>query len=383
MAHSVFSPSSAHRWLVCPGSIAANRDKPRSDNPYSLQGTAAHALLEVCLRTGALPERFEGRVLEARTPPVDEGMTDGVTYAIDYVNAYLANHPKAVMHAESQVAFGASVGVDDEEAFGTSDIMISDYPHELVVIDYKHGTGHAVTVKKNPQLMLYAAGGRQKLGRYRRYLKVVIQPRLRGRKPITEASITDKELALWLSDTVAPRIVEIKRMGEDAPRVAGPHCHYCHADGRCPAQYQQVMKAASAEFRKSDPKALSPAQLGEALTALSELERVGKLMKEHATRLAHAGGAIPGWEASWTSPNRAWRDEAEATQAIHKMGVRLNDMYETTVLSPAKMEDLMRSLKLWPRKPRGAVAEFVKDPLEPLVVRPAPAPALRKAHKDT
>ena len=50
MKHAILSPSASHRWLVCPGSVEANIGKPWTQSVFALEGTSAHALLEVCLR---------------------------------------------------------------------------------------------------------------------------------------------------------------------------------------------------------------------------------------------------------------------------------------------------------------------------------------------
>lgn len=248
MKHAKLSPSASHRWLVCPGSVEANVGKPWEQSVYALQGTSAHALLEACLRTDCDPSEFFGIKLEKELMEVDEDMVDGVAYALDYVKAYVANNPKTTVLIEHQVAFGAAIGATDKEGFGTSDIILDNWPVELVAIDYKHGVGHAVAVKDNSQLMLYLVGQRAKRGRYQRYRKVVVQPRLRGRKPVQEApALNDAKVVQWVDKVVRP-VVPIA-LSKDAPRVAGKHCKYCAADGNCVAQYDLVLKAAKEDFK--------------------------------------------------------------------------------------------------------------------------------------
>ena len=248
MQHAILSPSASHRWLVCPGSVEANLGKPWTQSIHALGGTSAHALLEVCLRLGAAPEEFLGDTLEAGHTPVDEGMVDGVGYALDYVAAYTANNPKTRVLVEHTVRFGEAVGATDEEGFGTSDVILDNYPVECVVLDYKHGVGISVSVKDNSQLLLYAVGMRASRGRYQRYRKVVVQPRLARRKPVQEApALTDAKVIHWV-DTVVRPVVPLA-LGKGAPRVAGSHCHYCVANGNCVAQYELVMKKAQEEFK--------------------------------------------------------------------------------------------------------------------------------------
>lgn len=268
MKHAKLSPSASHRWLACPGSVEANASKPFTQSFHALEGTSAHALLEVCLILGMEPDDLFGKVLDKGLMPVDEDMIDGVGYALDYIHSYVANHPDTVVRVEHPVVFGPAIGADPIDCstcygegcddcdhtgllqlgFGTSDVILDNYPTEVVALDYKHGSGISVSVKDNSQLLLYLVGMREARGRYRRYRKVVVQPRLRGRKPVQEApAMTDAKVVAWVDKTVKP-VVPVA-LGKNAPRVAGSHCQYCHANGNCPAQYEKVMKAAQEEFK--------------------------------------------------------------------------------------------------------------------------------------
>ena len=248
MQHAKLSPSASHRWLACPGSVEANVGKPFEQSVYALQGTSAHALLETCLRLGADPADFIDQVLQPGHMPVDEAMIDGVGYALDYVRAYIADRPSTKVLIEHPVKFGAQLGVGDAQGFGTSDIILDDYPTEVVVIDYKHGIGISVSVQDNSQLLLYALGMRAQRGEYQQYRKVVVQPRVPKRKPVQEApALTDVKVMQWVDKVVRP-VVPLA-LGKGAPRVAGAHCHYCAANGNCKAQYELVMKKAQEEFK--------------------------------------------------------------------------------------------------------------------------------------
>ena len=83
MKHAVLSPSASHRWLACPGSIEANRDKPYEENKYAIEGTTAHALLEASLILGVSPEYFLGMMPETGLFTVTEEMAYAVGYAVD------------------------------------------------------------------------------------------------------------------------------------------------------------------------------------------------------------------------------------------------------------------------------------------------------------
>jgi hypothetical protein len=50
--HHPFGPSSLHRRLACPGSLAAEIDIPEESSVYADEGTFAHDLLAQCLEEG-------------------------------------------------------------------------------------------------------------------------------------------------------------------------------------------------------------------------------------------------------------------------------------------------------------------------------------------
>ena len=92
-SHAKLAPSSAERWIACPGSVQAQAElhDPTLDdsNPDSRLGVAAHALLEACLLTGSNPNLFLGSRLAGEDhPEVDEEMCDSITIALEYVEEY-------------------------------------------------------------------------------------------------------------------------------------------------------------------------------------------------------------------------------------------------------------------------------------------------------
>lgn len=376
MKHAILSASSSHRWLVCPGSVEANAKKEHTENFYALEGTTAHGLLEVCLRIGGEPTSYLGKKLHPKHMVIDEAMADGVGYALDYVRAYMADNPKAHVYVEHQVHYGEQIGTDSDTAFGTSDIIIDNFPKEAVVIDYKHGIGISVSVKENSQLRLYATGMRHQKGRYQRYRNVVVQPRVPKRKPVQEASLTDKELTAWLNDKVIP-IVPVA-LGKNAPRTAGEHCRYCAADGNCKAQFEKVQELAAKEFKGAakDPKALTPAQMSELLGLVGMLSSIAEAVKKRAIAAVHAGVKIPGYRKAFTNSRRVWRDDEEANARLEELGLEKKERYTVELLSPAKAEDVLKAKGKWPKKQRGVKTQMT--PLDDVLAYTEGNPTIEK-----
>lgn len=378
MNHAKLSPSASARWLACPGSVEANWGAPRVDNKYSINGTTAHKLLEVCLRTGVEPDHFTGGILARRLDPIDGAMVDGVGYALDWVAAYMAAHPKAVLHVESRVGYDQAIGLPDDAdvGFGFPDVQIANGVDELVTLDYKHGVGVNVPVENNSQLMLYAAGHSATfVQRFKKHRSVIVQPRAVGRKPVQEATYTDANLTRWLEQTVKPAVSVIMRDGKNAPREAGAHCRYCVDDGKCQAQFGAVQAAAAKEFANGAAPA-TPAQYAAALDTIARIKPLMASIEAAAVAEVHAGKPIPGYTLAWGQTRRQWADERAAETLLINLG--LGDARNTvSLVSPAQAEAALKAAGKWPKKVRGEKPSNF-TPLDSVIVQSAASPTIKK-----
>lgn len=128
-----------------------------------------------------------------------------------------------------------------------------------------------------------------------------------------------------------------------------------------------------------NPKTLTPKQIAKILDTLEVLNQIGESVKARAVDLAHQGVDIPGWEADFTSPRRAWDDEEQANEALEELGLSKRERYSVELLSPAQAEKVLKSKKLWPKKPRGSAAEDFVNPFQGLLEGKKGTPTIRKA----
>lgn len=200
-AHARLGASNAHRWLLCPGSVAAEEGLPDTAGPFAEEGTRAHELAERALR-GA------GDVLAAHD---DQSMADYVRVYVDLVTRLAQGAD--LFEIEQRVDYGEWV----EGGFGTADALIVT-GDTLRVIDLKYGRGVRVDAEDNPQGMLYALGAyaeTRHIFEVRRVIITIVQPRL---DHISEWEISIDDLLRW-AEWVKGRAEATA--APDAPRVPG------------------------------------------------------------------------------------------------------------------------------------------------------------------
>lgn len=125
-AHAKLSPSSAHRWMRCAGSVILEKDLPDSSSEHADLGTAAHFLASECLEQGKNAADFEGHTIviikgnalwidEATESPVsnfftvEAEMVENVQIYLDAVRSQAEGNELLV---EQRVDFSEFVGAE-------------------------------------------------------------------------------------------------------------------------------------------------------------------------------------------------------------------------------------------------------------------------------
>lgn len=181
-AHAPLGPSSSEGWSTCADYVNANRGLPDLTTEPAAEGTAAHAISDLCLLTGLDPYDFVGIKSEV----------SGFTFVWDDEDAMLLQLGiEAVRDAGGQ--FFGEFRVDISRwtlpgQFGTLDraiIVQIDGEWWVVLIDLKWGRGVPVSPVENKQLMLYALGFWDQIARHIvpgavRFKIIIDQPRHGG-----------------------------------------------------------------------------------------------------------------------------------------------------------------------------------------------------------
>lgn len=355
--HAQHSPSSAHRWLNCPGSIRQTADIPSKSGVHAQVGTAAHKLGEICLQRGVDAKLFLGTTVEGIK--VDTDMVLGVQTYLNYVRPFLENASFEIEYRFDLDALNPPVPM-----FGTSDLVAYNVEEGVLhVFDYKNGY-NLVEVEDNPQLQYYGLGGLlwalDSGVKPTRVTLHVIQPNAAHPDgPCRSWERTWNEMVAFKRELFAG--VE-RSLEEDAPLCVGPWCRWCPAAALCPAQHKHALTVAQDEFGGVPaPTDMTRAQLVEVLEKAPIVEAWFNSVRAFAQELLEDGVEVPGWKLVEKRATRKWSDEDETEAFLKSKRVPKREYLVTKLVSPAQAEKIFKN--------RGMKLKEAKELVAPLVIK--------------
>lgn len=362
--HATLSPSSAYRWMRCPGSVREQAKYPEPPSgPGAIDGTHSHTLLEHCVKAdladpmamvGVKMKDHEGEFV------IDAERAKRVKVVIDYVKQKVEAlsfmfGEKATVMPERRVNPEHLLGRSDMA--GTADITIRCGTF-TEIIDLKDGM-NAVEAKDNEQLELYGLGG---LADYKLPINVeypvkqvkltIIQPKLavKGLPVVTSHDMSTTEVLSLIPKYVAGAAATDR---PDAPLVPGEkQCRYCRASG-CSARAAAGMAAAGVSFpvipiadastqvAEQDAGAMTNERLVQIIEAAPLMRQMIENAEAEAQRRLEAGQSIPGLKLVNGRGSQAWvLPEDQTAEKLKGMGIPKDAIWTTKLVSPAQAKKL-------------------------------------------
>ena len=127
----------------------------------------------------------------------------------------------------------------------------------------------------------------------------------------------------------------------NAPVKPGDHCKWCPAKAICPALSGEAERALRTQLNSITPEGYS-----NALIIADRLEDWIKDVREQAQQALENNVSIPGWKLVPKRAIRQWVDEEGARESLEQMGLDISELMETSLISPAKAEKVLKKHKL-------------------------------------
>lgn len=387
-AHSIFGPSGSAMYLNCAGSLVANLLAPDDAGIDAAYGTVGHEVTEQWLKAGVAPrDRIGERVfVEAgewgHWITIDEEMLGYAEQCVDWVEWLPGEH-----HIEQRVDFSRITPIPNQT--GTADFIAID-GDTMYVVDWKFGKGVMVHAEFNTQLMLYALGALWKFDTESKITKIVIrigQPRLDH----FDEWETDRDTLLMFAGEAKVKMAQAWAI--NAPRRPGDkQCRFCRVRGSCTARAKYevemmegvfpdldaaVTTEAMSEFRERmnddlDTFDIDPIDVAtlttQELALLHQQKRAAdrwwkaidvEMMKrtKHGENLEKAGFKIVEGRA-----NRVFDNHDRVVQHLLFLGLHEEQIIETSVVSPAKAEELLKKAGYRPKLIPSLLEGYTKKP---------------------
>jgi hypothetical protein len=395
--HAKLSPSSAHRWMNCAGSVRLIGDESSTAGIEAMRGTAAHRVIELMLQNGERdanayhnfnilvhgPGTEETLVLAPDgTFGVAEGwhhfvcddtMVAGIQMMLDEVDRVIEESFDPTLYTERFL----DMTWLDSRLGGTADVTVVD-PGWVHLLDYKNGR-IIVEVKGNEQMKNYAVGLLHEHPDARGVTVHLVQPNaIHEDGHIREESYSADELKIFELQMKSAADATAK---PNAPRRAGDWCTFCPAKIRCPEFDAIALSEAGADFA-SDPAEM-PVPAPEAVTDFLEddggeayratlarkrkwipvLDQWAKDIQQAIFNELMNNREVPGTKLVQGKTNRAYvSDEATTAAALIEAGLPADELYsEPKLKSPAQVEKV---------RPPGMKPAAVKKIVAPLCHKP-------------
>lgn len=310
--HYFYSPSASKRWMTCPGSLDA---PPSPESSYSTEGTRAHEVAEVAVRTGEL----------VADDPEQHAAISVYTDFINQLRADKKPHFELVEDLREHATIADLGGTTDYAA-----IYVEGGQVVLHFVDYKHGAGVGVLAVENYQLLTYAVIFASWFGAtIDLYRMTIIQPRCREVEPIQtwEAS----------PERIAKHEAEILTVKDQKHFKAGPHCQFCSLAGSCPTLREHSLVVAQGLFEQAEVYDLIELlELSDAIRA--SLNKIEGILIEKA----RLGYELPGYKVVDSVGHRKWAvPETKLVRRLAKLGISRKQLFTKSMITPAAVERLL------------------------------------------
>ena len=347
-SHALLSPSSAKRWMNCPGSVWLCKTLPPEPPSFAAQeGTAAHLLAEKALSARGIAPLLKVGAIELSDKTLIE-VTDEMRDAVGlYHDTVLAAGDNPLVEQPFSIIEGL--------LYGTADAVV-ETKEKLYVFDFKYGAGVEVEAVWNEQEMIYALGvilQHPNLPADFPVELVIVQPRHFKDEKVKRFLLTVGDILSWMDFELLPAVERASK--PNSVYIPGKaQCQWCPAASICPALKRNALAFAETapvelDSFPSDVAQFSPEQLAKAIDLEASFAKWVKSVQakfdavsERAKSLMETGMTVPGYKLVEGRARNKWADEGLVPSIISPEV----EAYDAVLKSPAKMKAAYKELGL-------------------------------------
>lgn len=176
------------------------------------------------------------------------------------------------------------------------------------------------------------------MSQFKKVTMVIFQPRLIGGRKDSVWSQPIEELQAFGDSLMA--YADATRQSNAALVTSDKGCKFCKAKAICPQLKAEVCEVADSIV----PEAASEADLASCLERSTRIDLWLKAIKARAMLRLTDGTGVPGFKlVAGKRGAREWTDEAEAEKALRKIKLKVDQIFDKSLLSPTKVERLVKA----------------------------------------
>lgn len=313
------SASSMERYMLCPGSYAAEQGQPEQASDDAEIGNRVHAVLAG----------------ETVTPPLNDDeertMEACRSQATAILDAYLPHRDEIIL--ERRYWWG-------QQWSGKPDVVAIDTLQcHAVVLDYKTGRGEVASAEGNMQLRALAV------------LVYVEHQVERITVAIAQPLAGEASVCTYQADDLRKARIEILEIitgihQPDAPRrPSAKACRYCKAKAVCPEALATAEAAPLAVSRDGRALSITPERMAEFLEQIPAIEAVVEAVRSKAKRMLEEDpGSVPGWALKPGSVRESVTDPATVFGRFVAAGGTQEQFMPCVNVTKTKLKDAVKAV---------------------------------------